>query len=104
MFYMRTQDSDTGPAAPAVVSRPAPVLVRDEVDWRLRAACRGIDPIVFHPSEGDEGAEAKAVCAVCPVREDCLDHAITVREKDGVWGGLTAIERRRLIRRLRRSA
>ena len=40
----------------------------------------------------------------CPVREACLEHAIAVREKHGVWGGLTARERRRLIRRRRRSA
>jgi WhiB family redox-sensing transcriptional regulator len=38
------------------------------------------------------------------VREVCLEHAITRREKLGVWGGLTERERRRLIRRRRRLA
>jgi WhiB family transcriptional regulator, redox-sensing transcriptional regulator len=38
------------------------------------------------------------------VREPCLEYAITSREHDGVWGGLTARERRRLIRQRRRTA
>jgi WhiB family redox-sensing transcriptional regulator len=38
------------------------------------------------------------------VREVCLEHAIGVREKWGIWGGLTARERRRIIRRRRRTA
>jgi WhiB family redox-sensing transcriptional regulator len=65
-----------------------------------------MDPQVFHPPEDDEKseAEAKAVCERCPVREPCLEYAISSREKEGVWGGLTARERRRLIRQRRRSA
>ena len=45
---------------------------------------------------------AKAVCAESPVQQDCLEFAITVREKEGVWGGATAAERQRLVRRRRR--
>lgn len=73
--------------------------------WRQHARCKGVDPEVFHPSEEDDDAtEAKAICAVCPVREACLEHALTVREKHGVWGGLTERERRRLIRQRRRAS
>ena len=74
--------------------------------WRDQARCRGIDPQVFHPPEEDDAAadEAKSICALCPVREPCLEYAIATREKEGVWGGLTARERRRLIRQRRRSA
>ena len=74
--------------------------------WRGQARCRGVDPQVFHPPEEDESAagEAKAICDQCPVREPCLEYAISAREKDGVWGGMTARERRRLIRTRRRSA
>lgn len=74
--------------------------------WRDLARCRGIDPQVFHPAEEDDAAaaEAKSICELCPVREPCLEYAITSREKEGVWGGLTARERRRLIRQRRRSA
>ena len=77
-------------------------------DWRDLAECRGIDAGIFHPVDEEEDEfssdAAKAICAVCPVREACLEHAITVREKFGVWGGLTARERRRLIRRRRRAS
>jgi WhiB family redox-sensing transcriptional regulator len=73
-------------------------------EWRRYARCNGTDPEVFYPSTDDEAGDAKAICAVCPVREPCLEHAITAREKQGVWGGLTERERRRLIRRRRRSA
>ena len=74
--------------------------------WRDQARCRGVDPQVFHPAEEDEAAAdvAKAICEQCPGREPCLEFAISAREKDGVWGGLTARERRRLVRQRRRTA
>ena len=72
--------------------------------WRKRAACRGVDPEVFYPVTDEEAGVAKAICASCPVREACLDWALRTREKDGVWGGATERERRRIIRQRRRSA
>jgi WhiB family redox-sensing transcriptional regulator len=42
---------------------------------------------------------AKQICAGCPVRGDCLEHALASRELAfGIWGGLTAAERRALVR------
>ena len=75
-------------------------------DWRDEAACRGLDTEVFFPPSEDEAdaAAAKAVCAVCPVREECLEWAVATNQPDGVWGGLTATERRRLRRRRREAA
>jgi WhiB family redox-sensing transcriptional regulator len=72
--------------------------------WRQHAACRGIDPDVFHPVSEEDAEEAKAICALCPVRQPCLEHALVNREREGVWGGLTDRERRRLIRQRRKSA
>jgi len=73
--------------------------------WRERGRCRGVDPDVFYPVEDDDPAyEAKEICARCIVREACLEAAIASREKAGVWGGYTARERRRLIRRRRRAS
>ena len=57
--------------------------------WRQRSACRGLDPDVFVPSSDEEAEEAKAVCATCPVRQLCLEHALAHREYDGIWGGFT---------------
>jgi WhiB family transcriptional regulator, redox-sensing transcriptional regulator len=74
--------------------------------WREFARCRGVDPEVFYPVSDDEEAadEAKAICALCPVREPCLEFALSTREKNGVWGGLTERERRRVLRRRRKTA
>lgn len=74
--------------------------------WRSLAACTGLDPDIFYPpSEDDIDAEpAKLVCGECVVREACLEFALVVREKDGVWGGATERERRRMIRQRRRTA
>jgi WhiB family transcriptional regulator, redox-sensing transcriptional regulator len=47
--------------------------------WRQQARCRGADPSTFYPvSDEDEALEAKAICATCPVREPCLEYALTV--------------------------
>jgi WhiB family redox-sensing transcriptional regulator len=72
--------------------------------WRKRAACRGIDPEVFYPVDDEEAEEAKAVCEGCPVRMACLEHALAHREREGVWGGSTERERRRILRQRRKSA
>lgn len=72
--------------------------------WRKRAACRGIDPEVFYPPSDEEADEAKAICAMCPVRQACLEHALGNREREGVWGGNTERERRRILRQRRKSA
>ncbi|MGY3684394.1 hypothetical protein ACVWXU_008017 [Streptomyces sp. TE33382] len=49
-------------------------------------------------------ADAKAVCANCPVREPCLRWALENGQDSGVWGGLGEDERRALKRRARRRA
>ena len=77
---------------------------RTDVRWRDDAACRGLDTDVFFPVTDEEAEEAKAICETCPVREECLEFALATRQEDGVWGGLTETERRRLRRRLRERA
>jgi WhiB family redox-sensing transcriptional regulator len=72
--------------------------------WRARAACRGVDPDIFYPVSDEDAEDAKAICATCPVQQLCLDWALANREKEGVWGGATERERRRILRRRRRSA
>ncbi len=72
--------------------------------WRSHGACRGIDPEIFYPPDDDDAEAAKMVCGQCQVRQACLEHALATREADGVWGGATERERRRMIRQRRRSA
>jgi WhiB family transcriptional regulator, redox-sensing transcriptional regulator len=72
--------------------------------WRSKAACQGLDPEIFYPLDEEDTDEATAVCATCTVRESCLEHALGYREKEGVWGGASERERRRIIRQRRRTA
>ena len=72
--------------------------------WRNRAACRGIDPDLFFPVTDEEAEPAKAICDACPVREACLEFALAAREREGVWGGATERERRRIVRQRRKTA
>ena len=72
--------------------------------WRRHSACRGLDPEIFYPDDDDQAAAAKVVCDVCSVRETCLEFALQGREKEGVWGGATEKERRRIIRQRRRAS
>jgi WhiB family transcriptional regulator, redox-sensing transcriptional regulator len=73
--------------------------------WREFARCRGVDPEIFYPVSDEEEAadEAKAICALCPVREPCLEFALETNQKYGIWGGLTDKERASLKRRRARA-
>ena len=73
-------------------------------DWRDQALCRDEDPELFFPI-GVAGSSlqqinwAKAVCRQCPVSRQCLALALDSGQGVGIWGGLTAEERRTLRRR-----
>jgi WhiB family transcriptional regulator, redox-sensing transcriptional regulator len=67
--------------------------------WASLGACRDSDPDLFFPiaSSGPalrQIAQAKAVCARCPVRIDCLRYALETGQDAGVWGGASVEERR----------
>lgn len=71
-------------------------------DWQARAACRGYAAehggrardAVFFPDRGQSLARARTMCADCPVVQECLDLAIETNTGWGVWGGMSARERR----------
>lgn len=70
--------------------------------WREAAACVAADvDVSFFPDKEDLGSivKAKAVCATCPVADACLTWAIETNQSEGIWGGHTAKERRKLRRR-----
>ncbi len=74
------------------------------LSWRYRGACRGLDPDIFYPVTDEEAEAAKAVCGQCVVRQQCLEFALDNREREGVWGGATEKERRRILRQRRKTA
>jgi WhiB family redox-sensing transcriptional regulator len=80
-------------------------LHRVDEAWSRRAACRGPDATLFYPPAVAEPRpdrearerRAKAICAVCPVRDPCLTVALDTREPHGIWGGLNETERQALL-------
>ncbi len=58
---------------------------RDDTNWWDLGACRGLDAAIFYPDDENEAQAAKSVCESCTVKQLCLDHALTHREKSGVW-------------------
>jgi WhiB family redox-sensing transcriptional regulator len=76
-------------------------ITLDIESWREAAACLDMTEVAFFPSPDDLGAisRAKAICAGCPVADDCLAFAIETRQPDGIWGGMTPKERARVRRR-----
>src|SRR5262249_60792279 len=77
--------------------------VDNRAGWWARAACAAADPELFFPISYSGPAlrqvgQAKAICARCPIQRECLRYALDAGSIQGVWGGMTADERRRLAR------
>lgn len=88
----------------------------DKPDWYDDAACMGLPTWVFYGEEEDQQEQgshrpyllpaeiehAKTFCnEKCDVRAQCLEFALVHGENHGIWGGLTAAERRGLTRQRR---
>jgi WhiB family redox-sensing transcriptional regulator len=75
------------------------LLAVEHPDWMLDAECTRADPNVFYPEPaGRSVTAAKAICAECIVRAECLTYALDHGELNyGVWGGLSVKERQRLV-------
>jgi WhiB family transcriptional regulator, redox-sensing transcriptional regulator len=104
----RGDDQMTAPPGPA-----GPWLERQErpgMDWRSKAVCGDAWAWLFFGPDGERPAErasreaeAKAICASCPVRAECLDYALSHGVRYGVWGGRNEEERfRERLRRARK--
>lgn len=80
--------------------------------WQNHAACRGgrVAELFFAAdyeaaaSKARRETAAKKICNnACPVRQQCLDHALSFPERVGVWGGLTEDERNADARKAKRA-
>lgn len=82
--------------SPYIPPRPA---------WMDEADCAGIGSDWWYPRAREDraseiGREAKRVCRNCPVRLECLEYALDIKEEYGIWGGLTPGERRKIPRNI----
>lgn len=80
------------------ISLVSPGRLAPGENWRSLAACQTADPDLFFPISAcgpalAQVAQAKAICAGCQVRRECLAFAVRTRQVHGVWGGLSEHER-----------
>ena len=67
------------------------------------AACEGANPDLWFPSMRNTAKEAKAICADCTARPECLEYAMSRPQLVGVWGGLSQSARAKRRTRTNRS-
>jgi WhiB family redox-sensing transcriptional regulator len=84
--------------------RTALESAEEQYDWWRLAACQEADPELFFPvaAHGPGAREidmAKAICASCLVRRQCLQYALATHQLHGVWGGTSEDERQLEARR-----
>lgn len=81
-------DGPAGPSVHGVIQPP---------EWTEDALCAQTDPEIFFPEKGGSNKMAKAICAECPVIQECLEYALATADRYGVYGGLGERERRKLL-------
>ena len=68
-------------------SKLVEALAVGELSWQDYANCRGADADLFFPERGASTRKAKAICGACEVKAECLDYAVDMGEKFGIWPG-----------------
>lgn len=61
-------------------------------------------PDMFFPETNEDNAVkmytlARILCKSCPIVTHCLEYALDTEQTEGMWGGLSPVERRRLLRK-----
>ena len=82
----------------------AEVTIEFDPDWKLQGNCLDVDHDLFFPERGQSTRLAKMYCwggnlkgriiDPCPVRLECLQYALEQNAPYGIWGGMSARERR----------
>lgn len=76
---------------------PVAGFYQRDVTWHEDALCAEVDAEMFFPEKGGSTKEAKGICGDCLVRAECLEYALDVGERFGIWGMTSERERRRLL-------
>ena len=68
-------------------------------EWAIQAACKGARGVmdgerIPGKGGGTSWAQARRFCASCPVKAECLAHALEHEEPHGMWGGQTPSQRK----------
>lgn len=76
-------------------------MATQDLEWLAAGKCRNVAPDIFFPSDGAGVEVAKQICSDCPVKEPCLEYALANRIGQGIWGGASERQRRRIARERR---
>ena len=83
------------------MSAPDLLNIEKPPEWMADGLCAQVDPELWFPEKGGSTRQAKAVCARCTVRPECLTYALANDDRFGVWGGVAERDRRRMTRTAR---
>jgi WhiB family redox-sensing transcriptional regulator len=78
------------------VNGPDVLNITGPPGWMTGGVCAQVDPDLWFPEKGGSTRQAKALCARCPVRPECLAYALAHDERFGIWGGASERDRRRM--------
>ena len=67
-------------------------------EWYNDGLCKTYPTKLFYQYDTKKDRLAKRICALCPVKTQCLEYALENHET-GVWGGLNDMDRARLVRK-----
>lgn len=93
--------------------RPRVLNLLDHIpNWHFQSACGDLseaDLLFFGEETNDvrpalgrgQVRDARKICDSCPVRRECLTHALTTPEKYGIWAGTTGRGRVAILRMMR---
>lgn len=91
-FFFRFQDSSNK-------GERMPTAFIDTSTWAGQGLCRTL-PAQWWFAEDNRTPEGRAdtqrairYCTLCPVKEECLNYALSMKEEHGIWGGMTPRER-----------
>ena len=80
--------------------------VHDQWEWQYEGACRDADPESFFLDPNMRGLNKRTkelnaikICNTCPVKQSCLNHALSIPEYFGVWGGMTEEQRFEILKK-----
>ncbi len=83
-----------------------PKPLSENYEWQYEGSCNNYDPEIFYlpynirmSQKREYISRAKAICAECPVAEQCREFALTTEQEFGIWGGLSEDERRKVLAR-----
>lgn len=90
-LYPRANASGSRRIIPNLYVRP----FVEPPDW-TSAACAGMDTNLFFVAQGQSSTDARAICNTCPIKQACLEYALSHNDVHGIWGGATERQRRQM--------